>query len=1129
MADTSSDFLQRFFEQRPALQSKPDGRRLYGYRLDDGEFRDLEQTLKQLVSEGQSCRGESAALFVLYAAEWWRRHYDGGTWRWDPILLQIGGDWPHAKVRQCVEDGLRYWCLQGTRSGGLRYLGAIARQGGLPVALLAEARGRIGQLLGRVLQLAGSGSSRSALRSWVESLSDRLPTSYQGDATVELLTDLTATVLQLVQQANVKVSEGATTQLDTSLPRWREELPLRMEDTQTEALIEQLIGDAVAVPPQRPAEVSVERWLEPGEVGEEEFWTLRSSLQLPAKLENDALTALFPGLDQGVLGRSPTLSVAAGENTLEWPLQRLTGHEAYRVSRSQADLSGAEAAALHRIGFRDRDGTRYAGSARRGEALSDDLPWLFEEQAGPFPVWARQGGGGVRSESTILAVPEGWSVIPDDAVGATVAIVAYLEAPLRELYRLSGRARVMDGEGHTWTIRTAQAEALSDDFHWHGERYWVDAIRPDMAFCGRGRPHLYNGDSPIDARLLEWRPEVGSNGCWGPTKASYIEAGEVRHRAHLLFLPEQASVRLESAGPHGGSIHLEGWQAESARLVPGQGVELTAHHSGHALALDVWLAPDAPARRAPAFVLIDVGWADNPQIARMRFSFPAKGVRAFDGRGMELQKGYWLPIQALMGTRLIAVGVTGPLNLSFEVRRPHERLTQGARIGHSIKGGDGAAPIEIRLRDYAADISQLLAVEDLLDAWVELRLTDRHTRELYTLRLSRYAAALDRDNGRVVLRPPCLEQLAERDLTAIQLRALRLESPADEPIDLTHCSSEGVPVGAWPFEPSAQEPGSWLIYSAPDSPVLVRPILWPVESGCGEEEGDYAAAIGMLDRKARQAALDELIEGMASDFLDPAWSEVERLASHLSHLPLVTMDLWRRFAHSPRGMAALVLRLGDLPEGFALRFTDELPFDWTLVPYRSWRDAAERLRIQCERWFGVEIAVAEQRRQLDHVIEALTCSCPALGKLLGILRCVALDETGKEFSLMRKPETDALFERQLFTGDEPAIQTLLRHHAADTEVWPTDPDISQKVKQLRESGQAGTDLLCHEYRDYHDGVINLPLLLALRCVLDSPDCVCDGHPHIRAIREYRAFDPDWFDTAFDLTIGRCLSRGLFEP
>ncbi|MEW8048895.1 MAG: STY4851/ECs_5259 family protein, partial [Candidatus Thiodiazotropha sp.] len=912
---------------------------------------------------------------------------------------------------------------------------------------------------------------------------------------------------------------------------WRRELPRRMDDTHAKSLFEQLIQDAVTVLPSRQSgEVTVHRWLESTD---NDIWTLHSSLDLPNRITLDDLQILFPSLDSNTLSRTPTLSLIAGDNSIDWPLHRLTGQRAYRVSMVRLDLSGEVATVFHQSCLRDQQGGHHNGRTRSGEALDTDLPWLFDEREDKSPSWIRQGSGGVRTESAIVAVPADWTVVAHDMPGSSIELIALLESPERDLYRLYGHAKVVDTSGHKWTIRSAQADADEDDYHWDGNRYWIESIQPSLVFRGSPSPSLRNGDCCIDLRDLDWQPNAPDNR-WGPVTASYIKDGEIRHRAKLLLLPERAEVSIIPRGPEGGSIRLEGWEVESLRLVQNAHSEETyvtmnAHRQGSDMVIDLGVSPHVSQHLIPHSVVLGLAWPGHPEETRILFRYPAKGARAFDASGRVLSSESWLSLANLLGVRLVAVGVTGPLRLMLEVQRPHEILAQGIANDYTIKSIEGPGYIEVRLQDHIETIERLLATEDLLDAWVKCVLLDRNQTPLLTLRLSRYTASLDRFPTQVALKPSSLDILEESELSTIHLFALRLESPADEPIELHPSCSEGVLTGVWDFDPTVQEVGSWLIYSSPGSPVVLRPLLYSHEGGGDYPENSYAHVIGLSDRTQRDLGLDILIERMSCNFLDPAWNELERLISHLNHLPLVSLDFCRRLALNPRGMTALALRLGDLPPDFVLRFPNELPFDWVLVPYRAWNQAAEQLLTQCDQWFGTTISHGEYQKHLENSFQHLCERYPALESLLLILRCKILQEFDQDphFRIMLSPEGEAIFQDQLFSGENSEVQRLLREHANDNH-WPTNPDITHLIQQAHKSDLPGVGQLRCEYLDFQNSLINLPILLALRCIYDPGDHAFDGPQRIHAIRSFRAFDPDWFDAAFHCTIARCLSRGLFD-
>ena len=98
---------------------------------------------------------------MLYAAEWWRQRYDGSGFAWDPILRDIGvslDSWNPNQRSQCIKNGLTEWGLRLNETPGMRYIGTIALQGGLPMKLLAQAKGPLGRLLRGVLREAIKGS-----------------------------------------------------------------------------------------------------------------------------------------------------------------------------------------------------------------------------------------------------------------------------------------------------------------------------------------------------------------------------------------------------------------------------------------------------------------------------------------------------------------------------------------------------------------------------------------------------------------------------------------------------------------------------------------------------------------------------------------------------------------------------------------------------------------------------------------------------------------------------------------------------------------------------------------------------------------------------------------------------------
>ncbi len=74
----------------------PDQRPLHQYRIDDAEFESLKSAIKLSILFGLGTVSKQIprwnAAFVIYAAEWWRREYDGSAWSWENVFASFGAD-----------------------------------------------------------------------------------------------------------------------------------------------------------------------------------------------------------------------------------------------------------------------------------------------------------------------------------------------------------------------------------------------------------------------------------------------------------------------------------------------------------------------------------------------------------------------------------------------------------------------------------------------------------------------------------------------------------------------------------------------------------------------------------------------------------------------------------------------------------------------------------------------------------------------------------------------------------------------------------------------------------------------------------------------------------------------------
>lgn len=1100
----------------------PDRRALFQYRVTEAEFIELENLLRKWLghllinfdlSQITHLNG-FAPLFVLYASEWWRRRFDGSQWSWDPILRDLNADpedWNQNQRSACIELGLRDWGLEVKKTGGFRFLGTVAVQGGLPLKLLAQARGKIGLLLGQVLKQAGGTSiTQNDLLTWVESLQGTLPKSYRQEVIFALLADVAWTVIRLKEQACLTPNVDAIARLDQQIKNWRDLFPLPVEDDHARGLIEQLVRDAAKVKTERQsAALPLERQLVQEDDG---TWSLRSSLTLPDSISTSNLAKLF-SINADEMPRAGELSISAGGQRLATTIRRMAGHESYRIERKPWGFSGPIAAEEHLLQLSTPDGRVWSATAPRGESLDEGLPWVFSAEDAAKRL-LRQGGGSFAPLAAYVALPEGWSFTVN--ADATTNEQGTLPQFDRTLHLLRGSIQVNDGNNLTCRIRTGQAGAIEESYEWLGHRFWLNFKNPGVAF--KGLPQLYRVSSDSTSQKVEGNPAwnvIGANThaaipLVGPIQARYPANGDVKQRSRLVVLPPNAVLSIDATDEKSGVIKLENWQASSARTQT-KGILLEAKKHGADLHLE--LSANSTAR-TPETIEVDIFWQHSTMPAKLTLPFPAKGVRAFDANEKELHSGSHIAAQQILGIRLLILGGGHNSRMSIEMR-----VNGGhARRSHQLRSLPDSLGTEVRLQDYASDIQHLFSTDDNPDTRVHVFLRIGGS-EHFRFDIARYAAKLEREGNQIRLDADGNRVLTIEDIASLTALALRLEHPGDEAIQLPSCDSEGVPTGAWKFDPQSREPGCWLIYPSAETVMSFRPTLWPVR-GDHELVSGLAKAINIIDEAEREAAIDAEIESMSWNFMDYGWTEIEQLAGQVGHLPLTTLDIWRRFARSPFGMAALALRFSKLPNGFLPRFDQELPFVWEAISFDAWKRAVTCLDKQCQESFGQEAGQVVFRSHLGSRIKDILAQHGALQFLLGITTAEHFGpDAVQQLAMLR--QLGAFADQQLFKGEDSLLMRLRRIHHEDQ--WPSG--LNQIIANARMQNDV-RDYLCSERFDYADSIINLPLVLAAQVTTNQSQKWFSEPQLVNLLREHLSFDPEWFEEAFNQTIARCLANGL---
>lgn len=1116
---TLSDWIVEMLSKRDLRQ--PDGRNLYQYRVTDTEFNDLEFFLRNYVEVGQSYIGFSQlakrpwfpVLFVLYGAEWWRRRYDGSGFSWEPILRDLGanfGEWNQSQRSECVKEGLRKWGLRAPEGTGFRFLGAVAIQGGLPMKPLAEARGGVGHLLSRVLRAANNRSvTPTEIQSWVESLQNWLPKSYRQPAIFILLAEVAWTVLTLKQKARLESGNDAISKLDGAIPGWRNQFPLPIEDGQARSLIEQLVREAASVRVQKPTVcLPVERLLECNSADE---WILSSAIDLPEVIESQKLAKLFE-IEPEEMPRFGEISLTVGDKRHSTTIRKMAGNLSYRIEGETWGSSGATAAEEHLLRLGSTDGRAWTNCAMKGQPLDAELPWIFSSEDAHYR-FVQQGSGGVAENEAVIAIPAEWQITDPSECGAEK--IGALKNPPRDIFKITAAARLENSQGSTCKVRVQNADAVTENYEWRGRRYWLNFVNPSMAF--RGKPSLYRVDE--DANAIKASGTIGcsaigggaTNHWLGPVMLSYPAGGEFKHRTKMVLLPDDASLSIKSETAVSGAVAFENWQLSNV-IVTTPNVDFEPQIQGNSLILGLSVTSE---HRAPDQISVELFWRYSSAPVKLVIPFPSKGARCFAGGGREILFGSRLAVNQLYGVRLSVLGVS----FSKRIKLKLQTMDGGSSRKHILQPLSGAISLEVKLSDYLTDIEHLLSLSDSPDSVVKITLMIG-SEEIFAVNIARYETLIEKDETSVFIE--INQENSENDLTSdISVKALRLEDPDEEPITLQLNHGEQGNNAAWLFSPESRQPGAWLIYPSAKSKVFFRPTLWAIP-GEANFENALSCAINFAGQEEREEALDRLIEKLAGDFTHPCWEHINRLAELVGHLPLSTLDVWRRFSRSAEGMAALAFRYGKFPNGFVSRFSKELPFAWEVIPFSVWKKAIKLSHEYCLFLFGDEIGMTIFDAHVKGRINKFNAGTGGLAYLLGIASMEFFPESRQEVQALRFFGQN-LAEEQLFIGESSYLMNLRRIHADEDWVEDREGILDQK----RNNPNVRT-YLYKENLGYQNAVINAPLILASEVVSDESADWLEKSAQIHLLRTFRAFDPEWFDEAYNLTVVRCLADGMFD-
>lgn len=1126
---------------------RADGRMLYAYRLTNEEYQSLRQTLEfatefgDLDSVAKHIR-DFSALFVLYAAEWWRREYQGGAWKWSSILDTFceGGDTLNITIRTaCVERGFSYWGHrpEGT---GKKFFGAIVAHGGLPLHFIGLGEGKLSDMMDTMLrQAARYHWDREQIINAIEERAAELAKSVQKREVYSLIADIVSTVLTLKQDFHLSGVSDPVSVLNAKAPDWRERFPLSLEDDAAQTLLIGLVKEAALQIPRASSGVFQVHRILP-KVGER--YELRSVLRLPKKVGSEELTELFKIKE---LPRYFSIDIRANARLLFCEGRQTFGADTVTLTGKNCVLTGEAACAEHLLYLREQNGTEVGTPLPvvGGAELAQDQPWIFVSRDEQLQ-WVASGRVSVPEEEAWIALPSGWTI---DASNGEADFVGHCDdIAARRLYQVRGEV-ILEGDEQRYRVRTKQVSDTTESYVWEGSRLPY-LSSPPLVFLGEPKLYRYSAEGErhaVQKTALDWfvagtQKRIESpESVKGLVDVYLLKDGERQTRFRLTVLDRNARVNFASGmSSSDGIIELVNWgNIQVAVDASDLNCKQESSLQGKKLQLQ---AGDTP----PEVINMTLRWQNCPRELRLSLPFPSTGGRFFDANGKMLREGCKLALHHLAGTRLRIFDRNPDFPKRYDLsltllHGKHKARDAALSVQRTIALlKDGSA--EVRLIDLEKDIEKLMSFSDELDASVKITLLVGNSPNIF-VNVSRYETELERHPYSIGLPAKAIERLDLDTVEQIVVKAAPLIDSEGELVQLNHSYSEGVAAARWETTSLNAEEGLWLVFPDASSSVFFRPTLW-VHPDLPAMDGKcpLAQAVAIKSTQERLENIGNVLDAMSKNVEHSSWELMAYLLQTFLHLPLSSLDVFRLLGQQP-AVAALLLLRSDLPEGFSRRLNEELGVVWEMLSVDTWRSAIEQFKQYQITLLGKECAQIAFPIILKPRLEKLANEHPALQLVVDML----LFEFAGQFSdamidIERVKRSNPLqFSQQLWRGEDSPLQNLLlRGHAEDTD-WPERGLFEEAVNGfVSEASKALQEKITPDFKkifwfdspkDFKVSVANIPVLCAIWAASDTPQTWWNKPERKMALRKIKAFDPVWFEQAYSKTVATCLALGILKP
>ncbi len=900
----------------------PDDRWLFQYAISDENFEKLQATVRGQANRGLLSAGWSPAYFVLWAAEWFRRHHPGGMRKWSDLEDALGTTLDQSDWRDLTRRGLASWGRSVIRGSSFRYfLSTLAREGGFPTAALSHGNESwASAVLAAMVSalLAKEVVSEARALEIARSQLGRMPQIFSDEDFLQLCADLALQITRLRKRADAKAEIAGipvAAWLDAYETGWRDTLPIPRDSKRTKLLDELMSVKAHRLP---KGYLEATRYL----VRSESHWVEAVQLELDGELTD--------AVDRRISRGSGRLwGYASGELSRYLPgelayLDPETDEKVWLQSSERRDT-------LHKVPFtcpielelRTSDKAELKLAIPGGAPVrSHILVFTIDRESDGEPselLLRGTGSGKYQHEAIVVAVPDSWTVEPASDGEAVEELGSSARGAV--LWKVSGGALIGSPAGDAYRVLCGQAADGVDAME-------IEAAGlPDFVLPSEQQTEIFV--SPLRVRLTEGLKQVAANdrlyfrevghtrwkrfdGCpgYGHIDLAWREGDIIRASRNILLFPQGSSIQRSGTGNQTRYVcsSTASWTLGVDSDAPVRSVDggrvLQARPRGEVL------------RQFQAHV----NWQDGKDQEAPRFflEFPC-GAGIADWEGRLAPPGKRLTLGDLRSLHAYA---EGEMRIFGDLIDDDGLVVVGTELGWSFDGKMPLAVVEPELRALLSPYGP--------KAHVKLGMLDG-VEQYWTVHQFEPAVTLE---GRSLQSQAAIVD----DGVALCVRSL---SKYSKEIELSRYSlSDGGYHRPVPVPDAIHSP--FLAYARVGQGILTRP-AWIESSSNPGIPCDELAKV-MLERPLTPA-IDRFLDGLGTDERPPVSSldALVRMISSLDGLPPKIFRVLERLVDHPLVLIRVLGAAKPDVRPSVLELEKGLPFAWCLFPRNVWASAMQEI------------------------------------------------------------------------------------------------------------------------------------------------------------------------------------------